>query len=67
MSKTIEQVIDRIKNLQPFVIETVIPDHFEMTGTVPFDMTITGGRAKFTVYAIDLVEAKDKVDEYLNQ
>jgi len=66
MAQTIEEIINRIKNLDEFEIETVLPDGFQFHGTVPYDITIKENKAIFKVYALNTEEAVEKVNQYLN-
>lgn len=65
MAITIENLMQRIKSLQEFTVETELPDNFEMNGRVPFDMKIVENKAYVKVYAVDYEEAQNKVYEYL--
>lgn len=65
MTITIENLMQRLKSLQEFTVETEIPENFEMNGRVPFDMKIVENKAFVKVYAVDYEEAQNKVYEYL--
>lgn len=58
-------IMKRIKSLQEFTVERVLPEDFAFTGTIPYDMKIMEGTAYIKVYAIDLAEANQRVDEFL--
>ena len=60
-----QEIMKRVKSLQLFTIERELPEDFAFTGTVPYDMKISGGTAFIKVYAVDLQEANQRVDEYL--
>lgn len=60
-----DQLMKRIKNLQEFTIERELPSDFAFDGRVPYDMKISNGTAYIKVYAEDLDEANDKIDDFL--
>ena len=64
MTKTIEQVINRIKGLKQFVVRVPVPEDFQFTGTVPFDMEITGSVAMVTVFASTQEEAQTRAEKF---
>lgn len=66
MSQTIETIMDRIKNLSIFDITIEMPPLFSFNGVVPFDVTIKGNIATFKVCAVDITEAKLKLDNYVS-
>lgn len=59
-------LMKRVKSLQVFTIERELPEDFAFTGTVPYDMKISGGTAFIKVYAVDLQEANQRIDEFLS-
>lgn len=61
----ITNIMKRVKSLQEFTIERELPEDFNFGGQVPYDTKIIDGIAYFKVYAADLSEANDKIDEYL--
>jgi hypothetical protein len=61
---TIEQIINRIKRLEQFVVRVPVPKNFQFTGAVPFDMEIVGSTAMVTVWAVTEAEAKRRAREY---
>jgi hypothetical protein len=61
---TIEQIINRIKRLEPFVVRVPVPKNFHFTGAVPFDMEIVGSTAMVTVWAVTEAEAERRAREY---
>ena len=65
MAITIESLMQRVKSLQEFTIETDLPEDFHMSGKVPYDIKIIENKAFVKVYAADLEEAQNKVYEYL--
>ena len=58
-------IMKRIKTLKQFTIERELPEDFAFTGQVPYDMKISEGMAYIKVYAINLAEANQRVDEFL--
>lgn len=67
-SQLTSEIIDRMKQTQKFRILRPVPDDFEFRGgPVPFTISINAkGVMAFTVYAVSLEEANQKVNEYLN-
>lgn len=64
MTDTIQQVLNRIKGLQQFVVRVPVPEEFRFTGTVPFDMEIVGSVAMVTVWAADQTEAQQRANKF---
>ena len=64
MTDTIQQVLNRIKGLQQFVVRVPVPEEFRFTGTVPFDMEIVGSVAMVTVWASDEEEAQQRAEQF---
>ena len=64
MTDTIKQVIDRIKELQQFVVRVPVPAEFRFTGAVPFDLEIVGNVAMVTVWAATQAEAQTRAEEF---
>jgi hypothetical protein len=62
--KTIEQIINRIKGLQQFVVSVAVPREFAFTGRVPFDMEIVGSTAMVTVWAATKAEAQQRAEKF---
>lgn len=58
-------IMKRIKNLRVYTIERDLPENFVFTGTVPYDMKISEGKVYIKVYAINLSEANQRVDDFL--
>jgi len=67
-SQLTSEIIDRMKQTQKFRILRPVPDDFEFHGgPVPFTISINAkGVMAFTVYAVSLEEANQKIDAYLN-
>ncbi len=64
MTDTIQQVLNRIKGLQQFVVRVPVPEEFRFTGTVPFDMEIVGSVAMVTVFALTHEEAQIRAEQF---
>jgi hypothetical protein len=61
----INQVMNRIKNLQEFEVIIDIPDEFIFNGTMPFDMVIDRDQsARVLVIAETQQEAEEKVSQF---
>ena len=60
-------LMKRVKSLQVFTVERELPEDFAFTGTVPYDMKVSEGTAFIKVYAVDLQEANQRVDEFLSK
>ena len=61
---TIDQIINRIKRLEQFVVKVSVPEDFAFNGAVPFDMEIVGSTAMVTVWAASEAEAQRRAEEY---
>jgi hypothetical protein len=64
MMNTIEQIINRIKRLDQFIVKVSVPEDFVFNGTVPFDMEIVGDTAMVTVWAASEAEAQRRAEEF---
>ena len=64
MTDTIQQVLNRIKGLQQFVVRVPVPEEFQFSGAVPFDMEIVGSVAMVTVWAADQTEAQQRAKKF---
>ncbi len=62
---SMRNIMKRVKSLQMFTIERELPEDFQFTGKVPYDMKISEGIAYIQVYAVDLAEANQRIDEFL--
>ena len=67
MSQTIDQVMNRLKNLKEFTIEVDVPDGMTFGGVIPFDATISKNKGTFKVFALTKEEATQRVNEFLNR
>jgi hypothetical protein len=61
---TIDQIINRIKRLEQFVVKVHVPGEFVFSGAVPFDMEIVGDTAMVTVWAASQAEAQRRAEEF---
>ena len=61
---TIDQIINRIKRLEQFVVKVRVPEDFAFSGTVPFDIEIAGSTAMVTVWAASEAEAQRRAEEF---
>ena len=61
---TIEQIINRIKHLEQFVVKVRVPDGFAFSGAVPFDIEIAGSTAMVTMWAASEAEAQRRAEEF---
>jgi hypothetical protein len=65
MTTDINQVMNRLKNLQEFEVVIDIPDEFIFNGTIPFDMVIDRDQsARVIVVAETQQEAEAKVSQF---
>ena len=64
MTDTIRQVIQRIQDLKQFVVRVPVPEEFRFSGSVPFDMEITGSVAMVTVWAVSEHEAQQRAEHF---
>ena len=60
------EVIDRARRMQDFEVQVTVPEDFQFSGAVPYDMEILGNQAFVTVIAASLTEARSRVEEYFN-
>ena len=61
---TIDQIINRIKRLEQFVVKVSVPEGFAFSGAVPFDIEIAGSTAMVTVWADGRAEAQRRAEEF---
>ena len=64
MTDTIKQVLNRIKGLKQFVVRVPVPEEFQFSGSVPFDMEIVGSIAMVTVWAATQEEAQIRAEKF---
>ena len=60
------KILDRVMNLKTYVVEVVLPEEFEFSGAVPYDLTIKDGIVKMEIPALNAKEAAVKAREFLN-
>ena len=60
-------LINRAKHLQEFVVTTDVPEDFRFNGVVPFDLEIKNGEILAKVFAVDFEEAVDRLNTFLEQ
>jgi hypothetical protein len=58
-------LINRAKHLNEYIVTTSVPEDFRFNGVVPFDMEIKDGEIAAKVYAIDFDEAVARLDSFL--
>ena len=61
---TIDQIINRIKRLEQFVVKVRVPEDFAFSGAVPFDIEIAGSTAMVTLWAASEAEAQRRAEEF---
>jgi hypothetical protein len=64
MNDEFDKIMQRIKNLGEYEVEYILPEDFNFSGVVPFDMSICSGVAHVKVIAVSLEEAMKKVENY---
>ena len=64
MTDTIRQVLARIQGLKQFVVRVPVPEEFQFSGSVPFDMEIVGSIAMVTVFASTHEEAQIRAEQF---
>jgi len=62
----VNQLINRVKNLQYWEVTIPVPPLVKFSGRVPFTVKIVDDRAVCKVLAVDIVEAERRVLEYFN-
>lgn len=58
-------LIDRVRALQEFEVQTQLPDNFAIHGYIPFHMTIRDGVLTARVLALTPADAQDLVDRFV--
>jgi hypothetical protein len=58
-------LINRAKHLQEFVVTTDVPEDFRFNGVIPFDMEIKDGEILAKVFAVDFEEAVVRLNTFL--
>lgn len=67
MSIDVKQLLNGIGQMQYFDVVVELSEPLEFKGVIPFDLTIADGIATFKVLASDLGEARQKVQEFLDE
>jgi hypothetical protein len=57
-------IMEKIKSLQEYEVQYIIPEDFDFYGVVPFDMSISSGVALVRLVAPSLEEAVNRVERY---
>ena len=57
-------VIDRARRMQDFEVQVTVPEDFQFSGAVPYDMEILGNQAFVIVPAMTIEEAVQKANEF---
>jgi hypothetical protein len=57
-------LMEKIKSLQEYEVQYIIPEDFDFYGVVPFDMSISSGVAYVRLVAPSLEEAVNRVEKY---
>jgi CTP-dependent riboflavin kinase len=58
------EVIDRARRMQDFEVQVTVPEDFQFSGAVPYDMEIVGDQAFVVVPAMTIEEAVQKANEF---
>ena len=58
------EVIDRARRLQDFEVQVTVPEDFQFSGAVPYNMEILGNQAFVIVPALTIEEAVQKANEF---
>lgn len=61
------QLIERAKKIEEFIVTKQLPNGFSFSGTIPYDMWIQGTVAEIRVWAISAEEADKTVTEWINR
>jgi hypothetical protein len=60
-----QALINRVRSLQEFVVETELPEDFAIRGYIPFHITIRDGVLTARVLAVSAEDAQDQVERFL--
>ena len=58
-------LINRVRSLQEFVVETELPEDFAIHGYIPFHITIRDGVMTARVLALSHEDAQDQVHRFV--
>jgi hypothetical protein len=65
LAEKANNLIFRAKNISEFTVVTQLPEGFQFTGRVPFDIDIYDNTLEAKVWAMDFDEAVEILNEYL--
>jgi hypothetical protein len=60
-----QALINRVRALQEFVVETELPENFAIRGYIPFHITIRDGVLTARVMAVSAEDAQHMVERFL--
>ena len=60
-----QALINRVRSLQEFVVETELPEDFAIHGYIPFHITIRDGVMTARVLAVSEQDAQDQVERFI--
>ena len=60
-----QALINRVRSLQEFVVETELPEDFAIRGYIPFHITIRDGVLTARVMAVSSEDAQHMVQRFL--
>jgi hypothetical protein len=60
-----QALINRVRSLQEFVVETELPEDFAIRGYIPFHITIRDGVLTARVLAVSAEDAQHMVQRFL--
>jgi hypothetical protein len=60
-----QALINRVRSLQEFVVETELPEDFAIRGYIPFHITIRDGILTARVMAVSAEDAQHMVQRFL--
>lgn len=67
MTQTINNLMDRLKNLKEFTITIDVPEGIRLSGVMPFDVNISKNKGTFRVLAVSEDEARQRVNDFLSK
>jgi hypothetical protein len=60
-----QALINRVRSLQEFAVETELPEDFAVHGYIPFHITIRDGVLTARVLAVSEQDAQDQVQRFI--
>ncbi len=60
-----QALINRVRSLQEFVVETELPEDFAIHGYIPFHIMIRDGVLTARVLAVSEQDAQDRVQRFI--